>query len=581
MEFAEQVKTSVDIVNVIGEYVRLRKTGTRYTGLCPFHNEKTPSFSVSPQHQFFKCFGCQEGGDVISFVMKHESLSFWEALKLIAERNGIPVPKRVGYADEDAKVRGAIYRMHELAEAEFRRQLASDAGAEARGYLAKRGVSAEWMERFGLGYAPRNGQLTRLLQKEFGAAEIEDSGLVLKREDGTLYDRFRNRLMFPIHNESGKPIAFGGRALSAEDNPKYMNSPETKIYRKSLVLYNMHRAKDGIRAADRLVLVEGYMDAIGAFAAGVREVIASCGTALTSQQVASLRRQSSNIVVNFDADDAGAKAAERSIQMLLAEGMRVRVLSLEGGLDPDEYCREHGAEAYLKQVEQARGYFHWLADRARSRNDMRTAEGRYAAFQILLPAIQALNDKLERAAVVNDVAGYLGVDKALVLESFRSLASERKSAGPVVQREAMRHTDRILLGVLLGEAPAESEMREEMFGYLKALPSLRESACGKIYEAVIALHETLRESGAPLTYSALHGRLAEQEQEMLAGALLRAESEPPSVAEGMACLEALVEEERGRERAAIKARVKEAERAGNFQEALRLSEELSRLQARP
>ena len=576
MEFAEQVKSSVDIVNVIGEYVRLRKIGTRYAGLCPFHNEKTPSFSVSPQHQFYKCFGCQEGGDVISFVMKHESLSFWEALKLIAERNGIPVPKRTGYVDEDSKTRGAIYRMHELAEAEFRRQLESGSGAEARGYLQTRGITGESIEQFALGYAPRNGGLTRLLQKDFAPAEMEDSGLVLKREDGTFYDRFRNRLMFPIHNESGKPIAFGGRALSAEDNPKYMNSPETKIYRKSSVLYNMHRAKDGIRAVDRLVLVEGYMDVIGAFAAGVREVIASCGTALTSQQVAALRRQSSNIVVNFDADDAGAKAAERSIQMLLAEGMRVRVLSLEGGLDPDEYCREHGAEAYLKQLKQARGYFHWLADRARTRHDMRTAEGRYAAFQILLPAIQALNDKLERAAVVNDVAGYLGIDKALVLESFRNLASERKPA-PIAQREAMRHTDRILLGVLLGEALVEAEMRDEVFGYLKALPSLREGVCGKIYEAVIALHET----GEPLTYSGLHGRLQEHEQEMLAAALLRTESEPPSVAEGMACLESLVEDERSRERTALKARVREAEGAGNFPEALRLSEELSRLQARP
>lgn len=452
MEFAEQVKSSVDIVNVVGEYVRLRKVGTRYAGLCPFHNEKTPSFSVNPQHQFFHCFGCQEGGDVIAFVMKHESLSFWEALKLIAERNGIPVPKRVGYQDDDSKVRGAVYRMHEVAEAEFRRQLANDSGAEARAYLQKRGISTESVEQFGLGYAQRNGGLVRLLQKDFGPAEIEESGLALKRDDGTLYDRFRNRLMFPIHNESGKPIAFGGRTLSAEDNPKYMNSPETKIYRKSSVLYNMHRAKDGIRSVDRLVLVEGYMDVIGAFAAGVREVIASCGTALTSQQVAGLRRQSSNIVVNFDADDAGAKAAERSIQMLLAEGMRVRVLSLEGGLDPDEYCREHGAEAYVKQIEQARGYFHWLADRARTRHDMRTAEGRYAAFQILLPAIQALNDKLERAAVVNDVAGYLGIDKALVLESFRGLASERKASAPAPVRESMRHTDRILLGVLLGEA---------------------------------------------------------------------------------------------------------------------------------
>ncbi len=575
MEFVDQVKSSIDIVNVIGEYVRLKKTGARYTGLCPFHGEKTPSFSVNPQHQFFKCFGCGEAGDVIAFVMKHDGLSFFEALKLLAERNGIPIPKRTGYADEDAKSRSAVYRIHELAEVEFRRQLASEAGSEARRYLENRGVTRDSVERFGLGYAPRNGVVTRLLQKEgFSAAEVEESGLVLKRDDGTLFDRFRHRLMFPIHNESGKPIAFGGRALSEEDNPKYLNSPETKIYRKSAVLYNMHRAKEGIRGVDRAVLVEGYMDAIGVAAAGVREVIASCGTALTSQQVQGLRRQTSNIVVNFDADTAGAKAAERSIQLLLAEGMRVRVLTLDGGLDPDEYCRRHGAEAYLRQIEQARGYFHWLSDRARTRFDMRSADGRYAAFQFLLPAIQTLTDKLERAAVVNDVAGYLGVDSGLILESFRKMASERRPGIAEPIRGAMRHTDRILLSVLL----SETEMREEFFGYLKALPSLKSGSAGKIYEAILALHE----AGGHCTYGALHGRLAEPEQEMLAAALLNDDAalRSPSVEEGMACLEALVEDERSRERSGIKIRIREAEHSGNLTEALRLSEELHRLQTR-
>jgi len=575
MDFAEQVKSSVDIVNVIGEYVRLRKTGTRYTGLCPFHNEKTPSFSVNPQHQFFKCFGCGEAGDVFSFVMKHDGLSFFEALKLLAERNGIPVPKLGGYADDDSKLRSSIYKMHELAEAEFRRYLASSSGADAREYLKSRQVSQESIDRFGIGYVPRNGNLAKILQKEgFSPAEMEESGLVLKGDSGTLFDRFRNRLMFPIHNESGKPIAFGGRALSAEDKAKYINSPETKIYRKSNVLYNIHRAKDGIRAADRVVLVEGYMDVIGAFAAGVKEVIASCGTALTSQQVQALRRHSSNVVVNFDADAAGENAAAKSIQMLLAEGLRIRILTLEGGLDPDEYCREHGAEAYLKEVQGARGYFHWLADRARSRHDMRSAEGRYAAFQILLPAIQTLTDKLERAAVVDDVAGYLGIEKGLVLENFRKMASARTATTPRIEREQMRHRDRILLSLLL----AGNEHHEELFVYLKGLPLLKTGPAGKIYEALIALYD----SGDVVSYAALHARLPESDQELLAGALLKNETEgsPPSLGEGLACLEALIEEERENERNSIKKLVREAERTGNLAEALRLSAELSKLNNR-
>ncbi len=575
MDFAEQVKSSVDIVNVIGEYVRLRKTGTRYTGLCPFHGEKTPSFSVNPRHQFFKCFGCGESGDVFAFLMKHDSLSFFESLKLLAERNGIPIPKREGYTDDDAKLRGAIYRMHELAEAEFRSQLAGPGGAPAREYLQKRGVAPESAERFSIGYAPSSGRMTKLLEREgFSPLEMEESGLVAKRETGGFFDRFRNRLMFPIHNESGKTIAFGGRALAADEKAKYVNSPETKIYKKSHVLYNLHRAKDGIRAADRIVLVEGYMDAIGAFTAGVREVIASCGTALTSQQVQVLRRHSATVVVNFDADAAGENAAERSIQMLLAEGLRVRILTLEGNLDPDEYCRQQGAEAYQQKVAQAGSYFHWLADRARSRHDMRSAEGRYAAFQILVPAIQNLSDKLERAAVVNDVAGYLGIDQGLVLESFRKMAAQKNQSSVLPARPVMPHRDRILISVLL----AEPDHQPELFGYLRELPSLRSGTIGRIYEALLALHDAAQ----PLNYATLHSRLQEADQDLLAGALLNNEADAcaPSFDEALACLEAMVEEERVMERSSLKVRVREAERAGNLTEALRLSAELQKLNNR-
>lgn len=575
MEFADQVKSSLDIVNVIGEYVRLKKVGSRYTGLCPFHSEKTPSFSVNPQHQFYKCFGCGEAGDVFAFVMKHDGLGFFEAMKLLAERNGIPLPKRAGYVDDDAKARAAIYRMHELAAVEFQRLLAEEAGAEARRYLEKRGVSQASVEQFGLGFAPRNGGVTRLLQKNgFNPDEIDGSGLALKRDDGSLYDRFRGRLMFPIHNESGKVIAFGGRALAADDNPKYLNSPETKIYRKSSVLYNLHRAKDGIRTADRVVLVEGYMDVIGVVAAGPSEVIASCGTALTSQQAQALRRQTANIVVNFDADAAGAKAAERSIQLLLAEGMKVRILTLDGGLDPDEYCRERGAEAYSEQVNQARGYFHWLAERARARFDMRTGEGRFAAFQVLVPAIQTLPEKLERMAIADDVAGYLGLERGLVLDSFRKMVSERKADVAPPAPDPIRPTDRILLSLLL----AEEDVRNEFMEYLKGLPSLRAGRAGRVYEALITLHE----AGGPCTYSSLHARLSPPEQEILASAVLQdgSQESSPSREEGFACLEALVEEERGRERNAMKVRIREAERTGNMPEALRLSEELARLQTR-
>ena len=570
VEFVEQLKSSIDIVQTIGEYVRLRKTGQRYTGLCPFHNEKTPSFSVNPHHQFFKCFGCGEGGDVVTFVMKYESISFGEALKQLAERNGIPMPKRTGFADEETKQRASIYRMHEMAEREFQNHLRSEAGAEARRYLAGRGVSQESIGHFCLGYAPRGNALVKALRDAgFNNEEMEAAGLALKRDDGSLFDRFRHRLMFPIHNESGKPIAFGGRSLSPDDQPKYMNSPETKIYRKSTVLYNLHRAKETIRKRDRVVLVEGYMDAIGASVAGITEAVASCGTSLTAQQVQHIRRQTQNIAVNFDPDAAGANAAERSIQMLLAEGMRVRMVTLAGGLDPDEYAREHGAEAYAQQIDGAQSYFHWLAERARTKFDMRSAEGRYAAFQFLAPAIQGLTDKLERMAVANDIAGYLGVEAGMVLDQFRKMAlgqQDARTAAPV--RETLRHSDRILLRVLL----SSEDIPAALFEMLDKLESRKHCTAARLYEAVLTVYR----NGERVSYGTIHARLSERDQELLAEGLLRSATEEgqPSVEEGLACIEALARDEEKRDRVDLKTRIREAERRGDLAEALRLNEQL-------
>jgi len=370
MDFVEHLKSQVDIVQTIQTYVKLRRVGRRYTGLCPFHSEKSPSFSVNGDLQFYHCFGCKAGGDVLKFIEQIEHVSFYEALKLLSERNGIPMPKRAEYADADSKLRGAIMTMHELAEQEFRELLSSPQGSDARGYITRRGVSPELIAQFGLGYSDRSGRsLVRAFDRHsFTSEQLDASGLVMKRENGGGYfDRFRGRLMFPIHNESGKVIGFGGRALEAEDNPKYLNSPETPIYKKSNVLYNLHRAKEGIRKHDRSILVEGYMDVIGVYSAGVTEVVASCGTALTNPQVRMLKRHSSNITVNFDPDAAGENAAERSIKLLLDESMHVRIMELDEDLDPDEYCKKHGAEAYEARVKAAKTYFYWLADRARAK----------------------------------------------------------------------------------------------------------------------------------------------------------------------------------------------------------------------
>ena len=574
MDFVEQLKSSIRIENVVGEYVRLRKSGvSRYTGLCPFHNEKTPSFSVHAGHQFYKCFGCGASGDVLKFVMEFEHVSFPEALKLLAERNGIPMPKRAEYSDPETRLRGAVFQMQELAQEAFREHLAGPAGSEARRYLEKRGVAPDASAQFGLGYADRSGRfLLRLFEKQqFTAEQMENSGLLGKREDGSFYDRFRNRLMFPIHNESGKVIGFGGRALDPGDEAKYLNSAESPIYRKSNVLYNLHRAKEGIRKADRSVLVEGYMDAIGVSAAGVREVVASCGTALTAQQVQALRRHSDKIVVNFDPDAAGANAAERSINLLLDESMHVRILELEGGLDPDEYCKERGADAYRAKLDKAQSYFYWLAERARAKFDLRTAEGRMAGFQFLLPAIQRLPEKIERVAVANDVAGYLGVDAGLVLENFRKAAMDRRDKRVAPVREPLRADEKILLNLLV----TNPEARQELIPGLEGLPALEQFATQRIFRALFALHAAGR-----VTYEELHARLEENDQELLASAVLRDETDETAVSlkQGVECLRSLQRSGLKTQVAALKARVKEAERAGNLGEALKLAEELHQLE---
>jgi DNA primase len=558
----------VRIEDVVGEYVKLRKSGaSRYMGLCPFHNEKTPSFTVHVVHQFYKCFSCGAGGDVVKFVMEKEGLSFWEALKQLAERYGIPLPKRSQYSDEDSRLRGAAFEMHEMAQEAFRANLESAAGEAARAYLARRGVAPETIAQFGLGYAERSGQaLVRMFGKRnFSSAQMEQSGLMGQRQDGSLYDRFRNRLMFPIHNESGKIIGFGGRALAADDEPKYLNSPETAIYKKSYVLYNLHRAKEAIRKQDRVILVEGYMDAIGVTAAGVANVVASCGTSLTAQQVQAMKRHSVRIAVNFDPDAPGANAAERSIGLLLEEGMQVRIVELDGGLDPDEYCRERGSAQYQQRLDEAKGYFYWLADRARSKHDVRSSEGVVAVLNALLPAVEKINDPLERSAIANDLAAYIGVPPGMVLDSFRKTAASRQEKPMERPKIPLRHDERLLLNAIL----ADEEIGKRIAGQLQESDAVAGFASRRVFQAANALVA----AGGRLNFENLHARLEEADQSLLAEAVLEGEAEvTPGAVE--AAMESVRRTQARGLRDQIKARIREAERGGNWEEALRLAAEL-------
>jgi len=579
MDFKDQLKAALNIVRVVGEYVRLRKAGTRYVGLCPFHTEKSPSFGVNETMQMYKCFGCGKGGDVFNFVMEIEGISFFEAMKMLAERNGMTMPKRREYSDPKLEQRTALMEMHDIAGQQFAELLRGPQGQQAREYLARRGVSAEIIDTFGLGYsaASRNNLLKSLEQRGFPRDLIEASGLIGKRDSGELYDRFRNRLMFPIHNESGKLIAFGGRSLG-EDEPKYLNSPATEIYEKSTVLYNLNRARGATRKAEYAILVEGYMDVIGVYSAGIQNVVASCGTALTTQHVRALKRHAEKVVANFDTDNAGVNATEKSIPMFLEEGLHIRVLNTPGGKDPDEFIQVNGAEAYRKLLEAADGFFYWLAARAKAKFDMRTAEGRMEAFKtLLLPNILRIPDKLERLAIVNEMAAYLNVDPQAIREQFRrEHRPEAPRVRPAVDPRLARVSpaERTLLAAVFDE-----EHRDLILAFLREHAVVRQLATGRLFEAMLHLE-------GRFGYSEVESRLTKEDQDLLA-ALLLSDKTPESLAETgfrrdqvESCLEALDQLWRKSELAELDRRIKDAERRGQMAEALGLMDERRKLESR-
>lgn len=580
MDFAAHLKSVVDIVKVVGAYVPLKKRGANsYIGLCPFHSEKSPSFNVHPTQQFYKCFGCGAGGDVIKFVMEYEKVTFQEALASLAEQFGVPLPeKKQSINDPEARLRTALLAMHELAAKVYQQNLAGPAGADARAYLEKRRLPLGRAAEFGVGFSERGGQgLVRVLKAQgFTPAEIEESGLAGKRDDGTLYDKFRGRLMFPIHNESGKIIAFGGRALYDGDEPKYLNSPGTAIYTKSLVLYHLHRAREAARKTGRLVLVEGYMDVIGAWAAGVKEAVAPCGTALTPQQVKMMSKYAPQVVVNFDPDNAGANAAEKSIAILLEEHMRIRIATLEGGLDPDEYVATHGAEAYVNRIDKAQNYFHWLAGRAQQRFDTKTAEGKVQALEFLLPAIRRVQDPMERASLAAELANRLGVEQAMLLEQFRRMAvqrSEQRMAAPTLD---LSPAEKVLLQLLL-QSPEVCEFAAPVLLDDERLEhfALTSSPAWPLWQKV------LREAAeGPLQFSQLEEQLNPAEKSLMATLVFadRTADEQEAMMQAAACLAQFAAAGRRARINELKRHIRTLEQGGSLAEALSITEELYALE---
>ena len=534
--FADRVKQQADIVRVIGEYVRLKKSGQNFAGLCPFHSEKTPSFSVNASKQFYYCFGCGVSGDVFKFVMEMDKITFPESVRAVAEKCGIAIPAPRERSPEERKEnqqRTSLVELHREAAAFFTQQLnTTPEGRAAKAYLLDRGLDSDAMARFGIGFAPSGGDaLLRAFKQKFPEKALEVSGLFSRDQNGRLYDRFRRRVMFPIANDSGKIVAFGGRALG-DDMPKYLNSPETPIYTKSNILYHLDRAKDALRQRDFAVLVEGYMDAIAVARAGVSNVVASCGTSLTEPQVKLLNRFTRRIIVNYDPDTAGQNATERSLTILLEQGAEVRVLALPGGKDPDSFIRSEGAAAYIKLLNEAPTYIDYLISRAR-KMDMSTGEGKLRAVNFLMPYVQRVSDRILRSEWATRIAQQLRIEEPVLRESMRKAASERRSevkARPELVGRVGKPAERRLVQLLIeGE-----EFRARLAQELRAEELHRGLESERILEALV----TASAEGVPPDAATLALALEDRDRRLLFEIAFETAA-PPTWEEAESCLAVL------------------------------------------
>jgi DNA primase len=582
-DFKETVKQQADIVRIVGDYIKLKKAGAQnYSGLCPFHGEKTPSFSVHATRQFYHCFGCGVSGDVFSFVQKIENITFPEAVRLVAQKLGVPLPKATYSSPaeaRDAKLRAQLLDIQERASAFFQECLKHPEGARAREYLLGRGLDQETIASFRIGYAPDSGFLLRdRLTGEFSEEVLRESGLFswkqedtrppsavsrqatqvspqgansdaeeLKPEAGSrkpgaaaMYSKFRNRVMFPIASEAGKIIAFTGRTLATDEKagPKYLNSPETGIYSKGRVLFNLDHAKEAIRKLEYAILVEGQMDCISVYSAGFHNVIASSGTAFTEIQAKLLGRFSRNVVVNFDPDTAGAKATERTLGLLVEEDFQIKVLTLDQGFDPDLYIRRKGKDAYGAALRGSQKYFDYLIERARTHFPVRSAEGKVKAVNYLLPHIQRVPSRIVRDELGQEIAQKLGIDSSVLRQELRHVAAERSAA--VVKAPAeVQATDaeRILIRALAsarqmqpGSEPscardgARSLVKDEEFDPARQAQYAFRSEGLHRGMATESLAEALLNLGAA-SADVMHAPQLESDRRLLASILLKEDEE--------------------------------------------------------
>ena len=510
--FIDDLKRQADIVRVVQDYVQLKKKGANWMACCPFHKEKTPSFSVSPAKEIFYCFGCHKGGSVFTFVMEIERVAFPEAIKIVADRVGMPLPKMVDDSRFEARRQEAdlVIQLNSWAMEWWQQQLeSSNEGRIAREYLKERGITEETQKAFRLGYAPDSWESLSTFLRNKGAPQehIDRSGLVAKKEEtNRSYDRFRGRLMFPVLDVQGRPIAFGGRTLKNED-AKYINSPETAAYVKGRNLFGLNLTRDEIRRQGFAILVEGFLDLIVPYQVGVRNVVASLGTALTSDQAKLLRRFAPKVVVNYDGDRAGIQAAKKSIEILLAEDLEVKVLVLPDNADPDEYIRKFGVTEYQQQRAQAQPHIQFVIESAlRDRNLHRPAE-KAEAVEEVLPYIRAVNSRIQKREYFDMAMDALGIDRENVNTSawrreLWQMVRDQRRAGPntvqaLTRRSEATAAEQRLLGLLC----ADANLRREVLQMLKE-EDYEDLATAPLFKALFELER----EGAEIDFDTLSGK---------------------------------------------------------------------------
>lgn len=470
-EIIKEVLDRCDVVELIGEYVGLKKTGRNFKACCPFHNEKTPSFIVNPDKQIFHCFGCGVGGNVISFVMQHEHIDFPSAVRLLAQRKGIVIHETDQKSQKTASLKDVIFQIHDIALDYFHQNLLSGKGGSkiAQDYLKQRGIKLSTVQTLKMGFAPQEweGLISYLRGKNISLSAMEKSGLIIARDkEQGFYDRFRYRVMFPIFDSQCRCLGFGARSLEEDKGAKYINSPETAVYLKREHFYGLHLTKGSIARDDYAVIVEGYMDFITPFQEGFGSIVASLGTALTVEQIRLLRRYTRNVIMLFDSDAAGESAVMRSLDILIEEEMNVRVAVLGDRQDPDSFVRNNGIDAFRERVNSAQSLFDYKLHILRQKYDSVSIEGRAKISSEMLLSIGKIKNHITQEGYLRKLAQALMISEQALFLEMRKLSLSSSADSPVMLRRSATGSahmaERDLLRLLLEQGEMISIVRGEI-----------------------------------------------------------------------------------------------------------------------